>query len=80
MATNRITGRFGTYYNMNTDGSVKQPDGPEMILFLKDKGDVYGTDECITIPGMHLSAFIVELIHMARDLGVTPDNSKGAEK
>lgn len=67
--TKTMIGTFGTYYNFGISKD-KLPDGPELAIYLKDKG--LGSDS-FTIPGKHLAAFCTELIHMARELGVTGD-------
>lgn len=76
MANRKINGTYGVYYRFEHDGDS----GPEVVLYLKSArtSPVYSDegDSAITIPGAHLAAFCTELIHMARELGVTEEAVK----
>lgn len=75
MGFRQIKGKFGSYHCSCSSGKC----GSELYFITSEKPGVDAIEGGIVIPAEHLAAFCTELIHMARDLGVTGDISKGEE-
>ncbi|MHC1785460.1 MAG: hypothetical protein AB9880_00100 [Christensenellales bacterium] len=62
-----MAGKFGTYYRFKGEAETS---GPNLTLYFSEGSVVEATDDRLVIPAARFNAFIVELIHMARDLEV----------